>query len=298
MKLYHVNAFTDTPDGGKPAGVAICEGGKFPPEQTMQRIAKDVGFSETAFVINERGRLCIRYFTPECEVDLCGHATIATFKALLHAKLITAGQDITAYTKAGNIEIKVEHRFISMTMAPARVLSTVKAQESLDLIYSALGTPYDPVRFMPACGTFMNLNPMVVTAGIPFLIVPINGRDVLNSLTPNQPLIAEISKGLNCCGIYAFAFETQEIGTMAHCRGFYPVLGVDEECATGTGVAALSFYLNGFGLFPQGRESLYFQGEAMGRTSQLTAFIKGKGANMQILVGGNAAVVEEKDIEI
>lgn len=298
MRFYHINAFADTPDGGNPAGVAICEGGKFPEDEEMQRIAADVGFSETAFIVNKRGKINIRYFTPECEVDLCGHATIAAFRGLMEAGFVEPGEDYMVTTKAGEIGVKLEHRFIAMTMAPARVVSTVKEEQSLKLVYKSLGLEYDPVRFMPACGTYSNLNPMVVDVGLSFLVVPINGAEALNNIEANLPLIEEISKGLGCAGIYAFAFETKDIGTMAHTRGFYPLIGIPEECATGTAVSALSFYLNGFGLFPEGREAKFIQGEAMGKPSELTTFIKGKGMNMEIMVGGNAAVVETRDIVI
>ena len=313
MIYYHINAFTSDPASGNPAGVVICDsptsegiagatasGSGFPSEETMQSFASQVGFSETAYVKVDGNTVTARYFTPVCEVDLCGHATIAAFKALLDAALISAGKDYTLIARAGKLTIKVEHNFISMETAPGQVLSTVKSPDSINLIYAALSTDYDPVKIMPACNTFINMNPMVTTAGVPFLIVPINGKEKLNQLTPNLPLILEISKGLKCSGIFAFAFEKYDVGTMAHCRGFYPVLGIDEECATGTGVAALSHYLNGYGMFPANREALYIQGEAMNRKSYITAYIKQDSDNSpkHILIGGDAAIVSKETIQL
>ena len=75
--LYRRTAFTNNPSGGNPAGVWIGE--TLPTIEVMQRIAKDVGYSETAFVAPASGpQRTIRYYSPEMEVPFCGHATIAT----------------------------------------------------------------------------------------------------------------------------------------------------------------------------------------------------------------------------
>lgn len=74
--LYRLSAFTTVPDGGNPAGVWI--GDRLPDAATMQRIAADVGFSETAFLAPAHGPTrMVRYYSPEAEVPFCGHATIA-----------------------------------------------------------------------------------------------------------------------------------------------------------------------------------------------------------------------------
>ena len=75
--LHKLAAFTSSPDGGNPAGVWI--GNSLPDSVTMQRIAVEVGFSETVFVAPMIGsRRIVRYYSPEAEVSFCGHATIAT----------------------------------------------------------------------------------------------------------------------------------------------------------------------------------------------------------------------------
>ncbi|MEJ2758520.1 MAG: PhzF family phenazine biosynthesis isomerase [Anaerolineales bacterium] len=75
--IYHRSAFTDNPKGGNPAGVWIGE--TLPPVDVMQRIAAEIGYSETAFVAPISGQTrTIRYYSPEMEVQFCGHATIAT----------------------------------------------------------------------------------------------------------------------------------------------------------------------------------------------------------------------------
>lgn len=86
LKYYIVDAFTDHPFGGNPAGVVLLDEQEFPNEELMQRIAAELRYSETVFVKqHSSGEFNLRYFTPKGEVDLCGHATIAAF-SLLHKK--------------------------------------------------------------------------------------------------------------------------------------------------------------------------------------------------------------------
>ncbi len=99
MKYYVVDAFTDTRFGGNPAGVVIHENLT---EEFMQQFASEVRFSETAFIkIIDDLNFEIRFFTPNSEVDLCGHATIASFKALLDNKNVHDNGQYFIKTLAG-----------------------------------------------------------------------------------------------------------------------------------------------------------------------------------------------------
>ena len=91
MEILRIAAFSDGNAGGNPAGVAITE--KHPPVEAMQRIAADVGFSETAFACPAGSGWRVRYFSPESEVAFCGHATIALGAALAlkHEMAVTPG---------------------------------------------------------------------------------------------------------------------------------------------------------------------------------------------------------------
>ena len=75
IQVQKIAAFSDGNQGGNPAGVAILD--HLPSEGTMQRIAAEVGASETAFAAYHLGRWRVRYFSPETEIPFCGHATIA-----------------------------------------------------------------------------------------------------------------------------------------------------------------------------------------------------------------------------
>ena len=94
-QLHHLAAFSAGDAGGNPAGVWI--GDRLPSATEMQRIAADVGASETAFVAPARGsRRTIRYFSPEIEVTFCGHATIATGIVLGGGGVTGAAYEIAA----------------------------------------------------------------------------------------------------------------------------------------------------------------------------------------------------------
>ena len=76
MRITQIDAFTDLPFGGNPA--AVCLVPKFPSERVMQQVAREMNLSETAFLVRHGENFHLRWFTPEVEVDLCGHATLAS----------------------------------------------------------------------------------------------------------------------------------------------------------------------------------------------------------------------------
>jgi len=82
VKYYVVDAFTDSVFGGNPAGICILD--QKIPDETMLKIAAENNLSETAFLLKENGRNNLRWFTPEVEFDLCGHATLGTSYVVFH----------------------------------------------------------------------------------------------------------------------------------------------------------------------------------------------------------------------
>ena len=109
MQYYIVDAFTDKPFGGNPAGVVLLDS-DFPADSLMQQVAAELRYSETAFVQrNGANEFTVRYFTPRSEVDLCGHATIATFGLLW--QLGKVGDEICLnHTLAGDLEVLAAER--------------------------------------------------------------------------------------------------------------------------------------------------------------------------------------------
>ncbi|MBI4148310.1 PhzF family phenazine biosynthesis protein [Candidatus Woesearchaeota archaeon] len=120
--VYFVNAFAKTPEGGNPAGVCLEKGLS---DAHMQRIAADVGFSETAFVMpSSKADYRVRFFTPFTEVALCGHATIAAYHFMRENGQVVPGK-YTQETKAGVLAIEVEKNAVWMDQNPPQYLGVL-----------------------------------------------------------------------------------------------------------------------------------------------------------------------------
>ncbi len=99
IPLFQVDAFTDRPFHGNPAAVCLLEAAR--DEEWMQSVAAEMNLAETAFVSPREDGYDLRWFTPTCEVDLCGHATLATAHALWETKRLPAGVTARFHTKSG-----------------------------------------------------------------------------------------------------------------------------------------------------------------------------------------------------
>jgi len=106
LPLYLVDAFTDRPFAGNPAGVCLLTGPI--PEAVMQDVAMEMRQAETAFLRREGDEWRLRWFTPEVEVDLCGHATLASAHVLFETGLVPAGATARFQTKSGLLTARKE----------------------------------------------------------------------------------------------------------------------------------------------------------------------------------------------
>ena len=88
IDLWLVDAFTDAPFAGNPAGVCLLPGVQ--PDAWMQSVAREMNQAETAFLVKRKDGFNLRWFTPTTEVDLCGHATLASAHFLWAARKVTA----------------------------------------------------------------------------------------------------------------------------------------------------------------------------------------------------------------
>ena len=278
MKYFIVDAFTDRPFGGNPAGVVLLDSDAFPKDELMLQIAAELRYSETAFVKRHSAQeFTIRYFTPKAEVELCGHATIASF-FLLDQKGLASGQCL-CHTKAGDLHIETGEK-VMMQMAKPRIVATVAETEE---IYQALGMKdYRPT--MPV---------QIVYAGLPDLMIPLSDVATLQALQPDMQAISDITKKYEAVSFHVFAFDND--GYTAHVRDFAPLYDIPEESATGTANASLTYYLQQYGCFGSEAECAFIQGEAMGRPSVVATRIQSDG---NVFVGGTAAMVAEGMLRI
>ena len=278
MKYYIIDAFTDQPFGGNPAGVVLLDGSIFPDEELMLKVAAELRYSETVFVRRlSPTEYHLRYFTPKAEVELCGHATIATF-SLLHQMKLAEGECL-CHTLAGDLRIEVGEK-VMMQMATPRIVTTV---EDTDEIYKALGvTDYWPT-----------LPVQIAYSGLPDIMIPIADVTTLNGLQPDMKAISAITQKHKAVSFHAFAFGND--GHTAHVRDFAPLYDIPEESATGTANAALTHYLQQNGYLPRVGDFTFLQGEAMGRPSVVATSITTDGV---LYVGGSAYVLASGEFNL
>jgi len=112
LKLYQIDAFTDRPFSGNPAAVCILD--EWLPTQTMQSIAEENNLSETAFAVKNDNVYEIRWFTPNTEVDLCGHATLATAFVIFNYYDTDANALEFHSSRSGSLYVKNEEHELSM----------------------------------------------------------------------------------------------------------------------------------------------------------------------------------------
>ena len=283
MRYYIVDAFTDRPFGGNPAGVVLLGDAPFPSEGLMLQVAAELRYSETAFVRRlSATEYHVRYFTPAAEVELCGHATVATF-ALLHRLGMADGRCL-CHTLAGDLAVEAGER-VMMQMAKPRIVETIADTEE---IYKALGLNFSIVNSQLS---ILNLPVQVAYAGLNDIMIPVPDVAVLNALQPDMEAVADITKAHATTSFHVFAIA--EDGYTAHVRDFGPLYGIPEESATGTANAALTHYLAVNGVIPQQGDFAFLQGEAMGRPSVVATRIAPDGT---VYVGGTAAIVAEGEL--
>ncbi len=281
IEVSLVDAFTEEPLSGNAAGVVT--GADNLADGQMQAIARELSVSETAFVTeSEEADRAIRYFTPQEEVDLCGHATVATHAHLTETGAIGPGTHTLA-TNVGVIEIEGTDDGVvwmggdSPTVRPVEV-EYGRLADALGIDEIALSEPG------------VELSPAVASTGEPFLIVPVTYLQALLNAAPDDAAIDELCAEVDASGIYAFTFDALDPDSTLHARAFASPVGVSEDPVTGTASAAAGAYLremNAFGgELPE--EMLFEQGHVLDRPGTVRVQV-GEG----IRVGGHAVTALE-----
>lgn len=281
LMVYTLNAFTKAEDGGNPAGVVLQADGLS--DEEMLSIAQKIGFSETAFVQkSEKANYKVRFFTPNSEVELCGHATIATFVLLKKQGIINDGVWCQE-TKAGILNVEVQDNKVYMNQNTPKYCNSINKNEVADSLNI---TQNDFVSHLPI---------QVVSTGLKDIMIPIKSLDRLLAIKPDFEKITALSKKYHIIGFHAFSLETQYNST-AHCRNFAPLYNINEESATGTANGALACYLYNHGIITekQSGELVFEQGYSMQKPSEILVRLKiDKNKICEVKVGGTATIKEE-----
>jgi len=203
LKIYQVDAFTDKLFGGNPAAIVPLT--EWLPDALMQKIAAENNISETAFFVPEQDGYGLRWFTPTVEVELCGHATLATAH-VLYNHLDIKTDEINFYTKSGKLSVK-------------------RNGEMLTLIFPA--TPYQKIETPAGLAQALGITPVVVFASATkWMAVYTSQKDIENC----RPDFTALSK-LDKLGIIITAKgETSDFVS----RFFTPRQGINEDPVTGS----------------------------------------------------------------
>ena len=288
-----VDAFTDEPMGGNPAGV-VPDATGLDGEQ-MEAIAAELGASETAFLLDsDEAARRVRYFTPTTEVDLCGHATIASHAALSERGDIEAGEH-SLETNVGTVTVTVEDDGTVWMTQDHPEISRVNV--SHDEVATALGVDVAALEDVGA-----DLPLARSTTGLPFLMVPVNFIDHLRALDPDMAAVEALTEAVDATGVYAFTFDTLDRDATLHGRMFAPGAGVPEDPVTGTASGAAGAYLREYDAFDSLPDEMVFeQGHFVDRPGRVQVQVGAEvevGGRAVTTLDGTLVVPESADDEI
>lgn len=276
MDVLRISAFSDGNSGGNPAGVSIT--GELPDPATMQALAHEVGFSETAFAAPDGESWRVRYFSPETEVPFCGHATIA-----LGAALALQNGDGTFALNLNDADITVEGRNDGSTIAAAlQSPPTQSAAADPDLVTAALALfGYAQDDLDP------RLPPARAEAGASHLVLALTDRAKLAAMSYDLDAGRDLMRQH---GLVTISLVHAETPRLFHARNPFASGGVYEDPATGAAAAALAGYLRDLE-WPHGGAIDIVQGEDMGARSRLKAEITDE-PGASIRVSGTARIMQ------
>jgi PhzF family phenazine biosynthesis protein len=210
IPFYHVDAFTDDPFGGNPAGV--CPLDSWIPDDLMQKIAAENNLSETAFFVPENDGYRIRWFTPKVEVDLCGHATLASGHVIFN-HLNWPGENIHFESRSGRLNVRNDKNFITLDFPTASYQKVTPPE----ILIKALGKKFTEVYY-----------------SIDYMAVFDSEQDILD-LRPDFQLLSQ----LETRGVIVTA-SGKDVDFVS--RFFAPGVGINEDPVTGSAHTLLTPY--------------------------------------------------------
>ena len=205
-RIYQVDAFTDRPFAGNPAAVCILSETR--DDGWMQNVAREMNLSETAFLRKQEDGFHLRWFTPTVEVDLCGHATLASAHILWETGSLAPQEQARFHTLSG-------------------LLTAERRSGEIELDFPA--GPDEPTRAPPELGQALGVIPRYVGRSLYDYLVEVDSEDTVRSLRPDLNLL----KRLETRGVIVTArADTSGIDFVS--RFFAPAAGIDEDPVTGS----------------------------------------------------------------
>jgi PhzF family phenazine biosynthesis protein len=217
VKIYQVDAFTDQPFAGNPAAVCILQG---PVEaEWMQKVAREMNLSETAFLWRLENGFSLRWFTPAVEVELCGHATLASAHILWETRTLARRHEAKFHTLSG-------------------LITATRDADGIEMNFPA--TPDEPAAAPPELITALGVEAHYVGRSIFDYVVEVGSEAEVRGLKPDFVLLREIP----IRGVMVTS-RASSSGFDFVSRFFAPRVGIDEDPVTGSSHCCLGPYWAG-----------------------------------------------------
>jgi len=289
MRVMKVNAFTESLKGGNPAGV-VLDSPDLTDEQ-MKHISKELAVSETAFVFPSKlADFKVRFFSPKVEVDLCGHATIATFFTMVLKGKFSPKKNnvVTQETKAGILPVNI---YYNDNKKIDRVMMT-QSKPIYKNIHFDISKIADSLK-VDVKDIDDSLPKQIVSTGLFTLPICIKSYDALKNIKPDFEKVKKICDKMDAGSFHVFTFETIEPNSIYHARNFAPAYGINEDPVTGTANGAVSSYLVKHKIIKD-KSLICEQGDIIGRPGRVFVEIE----KDMVTVGGKARIAKEREIEV
>ena len=275
ITVYEVKAFSKGKTGGNPAGVVLEK-----TEDSMkQKIARKLGYSETVFLSRkQKDEFHLEFYTPNNQVDLCGHATIGAFTLLRELGEVEKGK-YWQNGAAGRLKVVVDEKSVLMEQK----VPSFHGRVGRKIIAESLNIEEE----------FLEVFPLeIVSTGLKDIIIPLKSLEILKNIEPDFEEIRRVSERYGVVGYHLFSMESID-GNTAFTRNFAPLYDIDEESATGTSNGALASYLKKYEITGKGK-MVFEQGDFMEEPSRIEAIIE----DGRVWVGGQGSLVKKYEIEI
>lgn len=290
-KVLHYDAFSSIPNKGNPAGI-VLEADDLSVD-SMQRIAKTVGFNETVFVLkSDIADYKLRYFTPGHEINLCGHATVGSMYCLKSLGLIgETRNNITIETNVGVLPIRFEQRhdelFVTMKqdqpmfasfngsvkkLAASLGLSEQDIDDSLPIVYGSTGTWT--------------------------LLVPVKEVESFSRMKPHNYQFPDILIEQPKTSVHPFTLKAFDNKAMMHARHFSsPFSGTVEDAVTGTASGVMgAYYLTYLDHKAEQIEFIVEQGLEIEKDGRVYVNVNRTESGMDVYISGTGVYVKEMDV--
>jgi trans-2,3-dihydro-3-hydroxyanthranilate isomerase len=278
IEIYQIDAFTNKSFEGNPAGVTF---GDNLSDKEMQQIAKEMNLAETAFLSKtNKADYNLRWFTPATEVDLCGHATIASLHFLNEKNLLRNNSTVKFDTRSGVLKCKAEDGCYLMQIP---VFSIKEFEGDQEEIIQALNIDKNSLD--------KNIPFMILENG--YIYIYVKDLSTLHNLQPDFRALKNITKSkneFNCTVV--FTLETVDKESFAHSRFFAPFYGIDEDPVTGSANGPFLLVLKKLNLIknPANEINLIFeQGDVLNRRGRVK--VRYNHAENELFISGQAVTV-------